>query len=64
MGILHWANEVGMIYTFHETSLILQYQANPRIVHLEVLYHIFAYLKSHMRMGSINYDQMGPNVDL
>jgi hypothetical protein len=33
-----------------------QYQANPRIGHLEVLYHVFAYLKNHLDMGWIAYD--------
>ena len=41
-----------------------QYQANHQIVHLEVLYHIFSYLKIHMNMGRIGYDPMGTNVDL
>ena len=42
---------------------MLQYQAYPCIGHLEVLYHIFAYLKIHMMMGRVGYDPMGPNVD-
>ena len=41
-----------------------QYQYNPRIGHLRVQYHIFAYSKSHMKIGCIGYDPMGPNVDL
>jgi hypothetical protein len=28
-----------------------QYQANPRVGHLEVMYHVFAYLKNHLDMG-------------
>ena len=43
---------------------MLQYQDIPQIGHLEILYHIFAYLKRHMKMGRIGYDLMGPNVDL
>ena len=43
---------------------MFQYQANPWIGHLEVLYHIFAYLKVHTNMGRISYDMMGTHVDL
>ena len=64
VGILRWAIEIRRIDIFHETSLMFQYQANPWIGRLEVLYHIFAYLKSHMKMGRIGYDPMGTNVDL
>ena len=41
-----------------------QYQANTQIGHLEVLYHIFAYLKSNMKIGCISYDPMGTDVYL
>ena len=41
-----------------------QYQANPRIFHLDVLYHIFSYLMIHVRMGCIGYDIMGLNIDV
>ena len=64
VGILRWAIELGRIDIFYETSLMPQYQDNPWIGHLEVLYHIFAYLNINMKMASIIYDTMGPNVDL
>ena len=41
-----------------------QYQDNLRIGHLDIIYHIFSYLKSHTKMGCIGYDPMGLNVDL
>ena len=41
-----------------------QYQANPWIGHLGVLYHIFAYLKSNTKIGHTGYDLTGMNVDL
>jgi hypothetical protein len=31
--------------------------------HLETLYHVFAYLKSHLDLGRIAYDSMTPYVD-
>ena len=40
-----------------------QYQSNPQSGHIEFLYYIFSYLTSHMKMGGIGYDPMGPNVD-
>ena len=43
---------------------MFQYQSNPQVGHLEVLYHIFPCLKSHMKMGCIGYYPMGQNVDL
>ena len=40
-----------------------QYQAGPRLGHLEVLYNVFAYLKKHMDMGKLAYDLKTPEVD-
>ena len=64
VGIFRWVVDIGRIRIFHDTSLMLQYQANTFIGYIEVIYHIFAYLKIHMNMGNIGYDLMGPNVDL
>ena len=64
VGILPWDFELGRIAIFQETLLISNYQADTRVVHSEVLYHIFSYLKSHTKMGRIGYYSMGPNVDL
>ena len=63
IGILRWAIELGRVDIFFETSLLSQYQANPRIGHLEALYHIFAYLKNHQDMGRIAYDPKAPSID-
>ena len=63
VGILRWDIELGRIDIFHETSLMSQYHTNTSIGHLEVLYHILAYLKSHMKMGRICYDPMRLNVN-
>ena len=37
--------------------------SKPRIGHLEALYHIFAYLKSHMDMGRLGYDPVCLKID-
>jgi hypothetical protein len=63
IGICRWAIELGRIDIGHEISLLSQYQANPRIGHLEVLYHVFAYLKSHLDMGRIAYDSLTPEIN-
>jgi hypothetical protein len=63
IGILRWAVEIGQIDIFLETSLLSQYQANPRSGHLELPYHIFAYLKKHPDMGKLAYDLKRPEID-
>jgi hypothetical protein len=63
IGIARWAIELGHIDIFHEVSLLSQYQANPRVGHLEVMYHVFAYLKNHLDMGRIAYDSLTPMVN-
>jgi hypothetical protein len=47
IGIARWAIELGHINIYHEVSLLSQYQANPRVVYLEALYHVFVYMKYH-----------------
>ena len=63
IGILRWAVEIGCINIYLETSLLSQYQANPHFGHLEVAYHIFAYLKKHPDMGKLAYDSKAPDID-
>jgi hypothetical protein len=63
IGIARWAIELGCIDIFHEVSLLSQYQANPRVGHLEVMYHVFAYLKNHLDMGQIAHDSLMPMVN-
>jgi hypothetical protein len=63
IGICRWAIELGRLDIFHETAVLSQYQANPRVGHLEILYHVFAYLKKHPDMGRIAYDSKSPDID-
>ena len=58
IGIYQWVIELGCIDFGCEISLLSQYQANPRISHLKVLYYVFAYLKNHLDMGWIAYDSL------
>jgi len=62
IGILRWAVELGRLDIYLETSLLSQYMASPRVGHLEVAYHMFAYLKTHPRQR-IAMDDADPNID-
>ena len=63
IGILRWAITIGRIDIYLETSLLSQYQANPWFGHLEVAYHIFAYLKKHPDMGKFAFDSHAPVIN-
>jgi hypothetical protein len=49
VGILRWAVELGRIDIHLSVALMAQYLAQPRIGHLDQVYHIFAYIKAHIR---------------
>jgi hypothetical protein len=63
IGIAQWAIELGHINIHHKVSLLSQYQANPRVGHLEALYHVFAYMKSLLDIGCLAFDPKSPMVD-
>ena len=63
IGILQWAVKLGHIDIYLKVSLLSQYQVNPRLGHLEVAYHIYAWLKRHPDMGCIAYGPKDPIVD-
>jgi Reverse transcriptase (RNA-dependent DNA polymerase) len=47
IGILRWAVELGRLDIHFEVSMMSQYQAEPRVGHLEALYLIVHYLKKN-----------------
>jgi hypothetical protein len=49
IGMLHWAVELGHIDIHLSVALLAQYLVQPRAGHLEQGFHIFAYLKGHIR---------------
>ena len=61
IGILRSAIELGRVAIYLETSLLSQYLASPHEGHLEAVYHIFAYLKTHNKT-SIVFDPKGVNL--
>jgi hypothetical protein len=57
IGIARWAIELGHIDIHHKvSSLLSQYQANPKVGHLEAVYHVFVYMKSHLDIGHVAFD--------
>jgi hypothetical protein len=58
IGILRWACELGRIDILLEVSLLSSHTAMPRQGHLEVVYHIFAYLKQHLNSTLVFDEQM------
>ena len=53
IGILRWTCELGRIDVLHETSLLSQYLAQPRVGHLQEAINIFYYLKHHSRSWTV-----------
>ena len=59
VGVLRWAVELGRIDIYTETALLSNQLALPRIGHLEVVYHMFAYLNKHDK-SRIIFDPTDP----
>jgi hypothetical protein len=59
IGVLRWAVELGRIDIYTEVALLSQQLALPRVGHLEVVYHIFAYLNKHDK-SRIIFDPTDP----
>jgi hypothetical protein len=49
IGILHWCIELGWIDTIVEVSLMSHFLACPREGHMQQAFHVFGYLKKHVR---------------
>jgi len=62
IGILRWAVELGRIDIHFSVAIMAQYLAQPRAGHLEQVFHLFAYLKTHTR-SCIILDDSRPQVD-
>ena len=59
IGVLRWAVELGRIDIYTEVALLSQQLALPRVGHLEVVYHVFAYLNKHDK-SRIIFDPTDP----
>ena len=47
IGILHWAVELGRINIHVDVAMMSHYLVQPRMGHMNELFHIFAYLKAY-----------------
>jgi hypothetical protein len=63
IGIAQWVFQLGYIHIHHKVSLLSNYKANPRVGHLEALYHVFAYMKSHLDIDCVAFVPKTPVVD-
>ena len=61
IGVLRWAVEIGRVDVLIETSLMSTYLAMPRVGHLEQLYHMFGYLKTHPKR-KLAFDAQHPRI--
>jgi hypothetical protein len=59
IGVLRWAVELERIHIYSEVSLRSQHLALPRVGHLEVVCHVFAYLNKDEKL-SIIFDPTDP----
>jgi Reverse transcriptase (RNA-dependent DNA polymerase) len=62
IGILRWIVELGRCDINCEVSMMSSHLALPRQGHLDRLYHIFAFLKSHHN-AEVVYDPSVPIID-
>ena len=62
IGILRWIVELGRVDICTEVSMLSSHLALPREGHLEALYHVFSYLKSHCNSEMV-FDPSKPDID-
>jgi len=62
IGIVRWAIELRRIDIHLSVALLAQCLVEPRVGHLDQVFHIFAYLKSHIR-SKIVLDAPKPIID-
>jgi hypothetical protein len=62
IGVLRWAVELGRIDIAFPIAIMSKYLVQPREGHLNELFHLFGYLKSHDR-SRIVLDASRPKVD-
>ena len=62
IGVLRWMVEMGRIDITCEVSMMSSFVAMPREGHLQQLYHMFAYLKSHHNARLV-FDPSYPEVN-
>ena len=62
IGVLRWAAELGCVDILLETAMLSTYMALPRKGHMEQVYHVFGYLKTHSKR-CLFFDPRHPDID-
>ena len=62
IGVLRWATELGRIDILLETAMLSTYMALPQKGHMEQVYHVFGYLKTHSK-HCLFFDPRHPDID-
>ena len=62
IGALRWAAELGQVDILLEMAMLSTYMALPRKGHLEQVYHVFGYLKTHSK-HRLFFDPRHPDID-
>ena len=62
IGVFRWAAELGRADILLETAMLSTYMALPRKGHLEQVYHVFGYLKTHSKRH-LFFDPHHPDID-
>ena len=60
--VLQWAAKLGRVDILLETAMLSTYMALPRKGHLEQVYHVFGYLKTHSKRR-LFFDPRRPDID-
>jgi hypothetical protein len=63
IGILRWCVELGRFDIITEVSMLSTFLCMPREGHLDVVYHLFAYLSLHHN-ARVVFDPNYPDVDM
>ena len=62
IGVLRWAAELGRVDVLLETAMLSTYMALPQKGHMEQVYHVFGYLKTHSKRR-LFFDPRHPDID-
>jgi hypothetical protein len=62
IGVLRWATELGRVDILMPVSIMSSYMAAPCVGHLYQLFHIFGYLKTHLKSKMV-FDDTRPQFD-
>ena len=62
ISVQRWAAELGCVDILLETAMLLTYMALPQKGHMEQVYHVFGYLKTHSKRR-LFFDPWHPDID-